>query len=198
MKIAKILCLLIFMISFTPLEKAAEFIQRSLPYKADGGLMPPSAYTVRERSSLTGFTAIVIAQDIQESKCGAKIIETKGEAFVKYFKEKNWIAVKKGMILKEGGIIKTGNNSTVVIQLFKEGQETAIVEIKNNSQLLIAEISKTDKKNTEHTLLDLAIGKILVKAQKLHGEKSKFEVKTPTSIAGVRGTTFTVEVAGLK
>ncbi len=42
--------------SFTPLEKAAEFIRRSLPYKADGGLMPPSAYTVRERSSLTGFT----------------------------------------------------------------------------------------------------------------------------------------------
>ncbi len=41
---------------FTPLEKAAEFIRRSLPYKADGGLMPPSAYTVRERSSLTGFT----------------------------------------------------------------------------------------------------------------------------------------------
>lgn len=147
---------------------------------------------------MINLTSIGIAQNIQESKCGAKIIEIKGEALVKSSKEKNWLSAKTGMILKEGDVIKTGTNSAVVIQLLKENQETAIVDIKNNSQLLIAEISKTDEKKREHTLLDLAIGKILVKAQKLHGEKSKFEVKTPTSIAGVRGTTFTVEVSGLK
>ena len=51
---------------FTPLEKASDFNRRLLPIKADGGFqpeadpplaeMPPSADTVRERSSLTGFT----------------------------------------------------------------------------------------------------------------------------------------------
>ncbi|MFH1777656.1 MAG: type II secretion system protein [Candidatus Omnitrophota bacterium] len=41
---------------FTPLEKAAEFIQQSLLYKADGDLMPP--YSLRGRSSLTGFTLL--------------------------------------------------------------------------------------------------------------------------------------------
>ena len=51
---------------FTPLEKASDFNRRLLPIKADGGFqpeadpplaeMPPSANTVRERSSLTGFT----------------------------------------------------------------------------------------------------------------------------------------------
>ena len=40
----------------TPLEKAADFNRRSLPIKGDGGLKPPSPQTVRERSSLTGFT----------------------------------------------------------------------------------------------------------------------------------------------
>jgi prepilin-type N-terminal cleavage/methylation domain-containing protein len=46
--------------AFTPLEKAADFNRRSTPFKADGGLKPPSAQTVRERSSLTGFTMIEI------------------------------------------------------------------------------------------------------------------------------------------
>lgn len=147
---------------------------------------------------MINFTAIVTAQNIQESKCGAKVIETKGEAFVKYFNEKNWATVNTGVVLKEGDIIKTGANSAVVIQFLKEGRETAIVDIKSSSQLLIREISKTDKKSTEHTLLDLGVGKILVKAQKLYDEKSKFEVKTPVSIAGVRGTTFTVEVTKSK
>ncbi|MFA5363306.1 MAG: glycogen/starch synthase, partial [Candidatus Omnitrophota bacterium] len=41
---------------FTPLEKATDFSRWSSDSQADGGLMPPSAQTVRGRSSLTGFT----------------------------------------------------------------------------------------------------------------------------------------------
>jgi hypothetical protein len=43
---------------FTPLEKATDFNRWSTDSQADGGLMPPSAQTVRERSSLTGFTDV--------------------------------------------------------------------------------------------------------------------------------------------
>ncbi len=42
---------------FTPLEKATDFNRWSLPIEADGGSMPPSAHTVREQGSLTGFTS---------------------------------------------------------------------------------------------------------------------------------------------
>lgn len=42
--------------NLTPLEKAAGFGQCLSPYKADGGLKPPSASTVRERGSLTELT----------------------------------------------------------------------------------------------------------------------------------------------
>ena len=54
------------------------------------------------------------------------------------------------------------------------------------------------KADTSKTLLDLAMGEILIKAQKVHGEKSQFEVKTPTSIVGVRGTTFNVKVEAVE
>lgn len=46
---------------FTPLEKATDFNRWSLPIKADGGIKPPSAQTVRGRSSLTGFTFLAIS-----------------------------------------------------------------------------------------------------------------------------------------
>ena len=54
---------------FTPLEKAADFNRRSVPLKADGGIQPPSAQTVREQSSLTGFTQEeppIVTADVQE------------------------------------------------------------------------------------------------------------------------------------
>ncbi|MFA5361948.1 MAG: hypothetical protein WC335_01705 [Candidatus Omnitrophota bacterium] len=41
---------------FTPLEKATDFSRWYADFYADGGLMPPSAKTVRGQSSLTGFT----------------------------------------------------------------------------------------------------------------------------------------------
>ncbi|MFA5362277.1 MAG: hypothetical protein WC335_03385 [Candidatus Omnitrophota bacterium] len=44
--------------AFTPLEKATDFSRWSTDFYADGGLMPPSAKTVRGQSSLTGFTFI--------------------------------------------------------------------------------------------------------------------------------------------
>ncbi|MBL7130564.1 MAG: hypothetical protein ISS45_04045, partial [Candidatus Omnitrophica bacterium] len=44
--------------AFTPLEKATDKVGGGKDRAADGGLMPPSAETVRERSSLTGFTRL--------------------------------------------------------------------------------------------------------------------------------------------
>jgi len=101
-----------------------------------------------------------------------------------------------GMVLHEGDIIKTGSGAFALVKL--EGTETATVEVNENAQMLLSEMQMDTEAGTQKTLLDLAIGKILIKAEKLHSDKSKFEVKTPTSVVGVRGTTFAVEVEGLE
>jgi len=75
--------------------------------------------------------------------------------------------------------------------------QVATIEVKENSQLLFSELIIDEAMKKEKTLLDLAVGEILIKAQKVHGAESKFEVKTPTSIVGVRGTTFAVKVEAL-
>jgi hypothetical protein len=101
-----------------------------------------------------------------------------------------------GMELTQGDIIKTGSDSFALVKL--DGLETATVEINANSQMLISELIMDKEAGTQKTLLDLAIGKVLIKADKLHSDSSRFEVKTPTSVVGVRGTTFAVEVEGLE
>ena len=55
---------------FTPLEKATDFSRWLSPYKANGGLKPPLAQTVREQSSLTGFTCDIVTFDFVANVTG--------------------------------------------------------------------------------------------------------------------------------
>lgn len=139
---------------------------------------------------------ISLAAFAQETKRIASIAELKGSVEVKTAKAA-WMPAKLGMVLNQGDIIRTKADSLAVLNLDGKA-ETATVELKANSQLKLAELVVNKEKDTQKTLLDLALGKILIKAQKLHTEKSSFEVKTPTSIVGVRGTTFSVSVEALE
>ena len=109
----------------------------------------------------------------------------------------NWMPAQEGMILTEGDTIRTKNASTATLDV-NGGGRTATVEVKENSQLQLATLLEDKQADTQTTLLDLSLGQILIKAKKLHTEKSKFEVKTPTSIVGVRGTTFSVTVEAVE
>ncbi|MBU0896123.1 MAG: FecR domain-containing protein, partial [Candidatus Omnitrophica bacterium] len=131
----------------------------------------------------------------EDVKRVSKVIDVSGKVIVKPSGEKGWIPVQKGMIISEGDILKTKVNSWALLNLNGSG-ETATVEVEENSQLAFTELTKDDQ-GVEKTFLDLALGKLLIEAKKLESEKSKFEVKTPTSIVGVRGTTFAIEVEAI-
>mgnify|MGYP001574211308 CR=1 FL=1 len=108
-----------------------------------------------------------------------------------------WMPVQSGAVLKQGDIIRTKAGSSATIKL--EGtSENSTVEMKENTQMKLAELFEDKAVSTQNTLLDVALGSILVKAEHLRAAGSKFEVKTPTSIVGVRGTTFSVTVEAIK
>ena len=77
--------------------------------------------------------------------------------------------------------------------IIDESGNTASVEIEEDSQLLLLRLAKDEAKGTCRTLLDLPIGEVMIKLDELPAE-SKFEVKTPANVAGVRGTRFSVKV----
>lgn len=141
---------------------------------------------------MLGVSSLGFAEQVKRN---ATITQLKGAVDVRALKTE-WAPAAVGMKLNQGDFIRTKANSWAIITL--EGMETATVEVKENSQMRLAVLIESKEDDTQHTLLDLALGQILVEAKKLHSEKSKFEVKTPTSIVGVRGTKFSVTVEALK
>ena len=132
-----------------------------------------------------------------EGKRTAQIMSLEGKAEVMLAGQSNWSPAQVGMILNEGDTVKTDAKSMAVLNVDGKGQ-AATVDVSEKSQLLLSAMMVDQKAGTSKTLLDLAMGEILIRAQKVQGEESKFEVKTPTSIVGVRGTVFKVKVEAVE
>lgn len=122
----------------------------------------------------------------------ASVTSIIGEA--KYSKkgQTDWQILEKDMTLAEGDSIRTASDSIVTLELFGSAK-TADLVVKPESEFTLKTFSHDAGKKVENTLLSIQAGSVLVKAQKLAGE-STFQVKTPTSIVGIRGTTFEVQV----
>jgi len=136
----------------------------------------------------------VSAEEVQRT---AKITSITGTANVRLGGEKQWVLAEEGMMLNQGDVIKTGSDSWVLLNVNGSG-ETATIEVEASSQLMMAQLLKDIEKGTQSTLLDLAIGEIMITVEKVHTEDSRFEVKTPTSTVGVRGTKFSVKVEAME
>ncbi len=136
-----------------------------------------------------GFSFMLWAEDAPRT---AKVVELQGDVQVKLDKAGAWQPATVGLTLGQGAIIKTGAKASAVLDV--DSGKTATLEVSPASQLMLAELMGDEAKNTATTLLDLSLGKILVRAKKLHTAESKFEVKTPTSVVGIRGTVFSVQV----
>ena len=112
---------------------------------------------------------------------------------VQYKKEGSaeWKKLDASIVLSEGDSVKTAAASEVTMELVGS-KKTAQIVVRKSSKFYFKTFQHKDVVDT--TMLDVSMGAVLVKAEKLAGA-SKFEVKTPTSIVGIRGTTFEVTVS---
>ena len=103
----------------------------------------------------------------------------------------DWKPAEVGAVMHVGDEIRTGKASTAEILLDKEGS-TAQLDLKPESRMQFSTLDwNPETKENKKTILDLAVGSVLIHAEKVH-ENSDFQVRTPNSITGVRGTTFLV------
>ncbi len=103
----------------------------------------------------------------------------------------DWKPATPGMKIATSDEVKTEKKSTVDILL--DNGNTGKVTVAEKSVFKIDTMDGDSNRGDKVTYLNLALGKILVHAEKLQGN-SKFEVRTPTSTTGVRGTLFEVSV----
>lgn len=129
-------------------------------------------------------------------KRNAQVMSLSGTAEIRQPGQSAWSPIAVGMVLSEGDALRTSAGSWALLNI--DDGKIAAVEVKGGSEMRISELRVNAQTDTSQTLLDLAIGEVMIKAQKVHGENSRFEVKTPTSIVGVRGTTFNVKVEAVE
>ena len=139
---------------------------------------------------MAGFiSAAAIAQQVNQ----AEVMDIRGQAQFLKIGSAQWADLHKGMILTEGDALRSDGDSEVILALTGSRKNAELV-IREKSEFTFKTFHHEPGTETDSTLLDVGIGAVLVKAEKLLGD-SKFEVKTPTSIVGIRGTTFEVQVS---
>ncbi|MDD5504635.1 MAG: FecR domain-containing protein [Candidatus Omnitrophica bacterium] len=115
-----------------------------------------------------------------------------GEADIKKSGQRSWVKAENGYILSQADVIKIGDGSFVDMQFSRKGKASFKIRLRDNSNLTFTSLMAGNADTCENIMLDLAIGDILIRVDKLP-EQSKFRVRTPTSMVGVKGTRFEVK-----
>ena len=106
-----------------------------------------------------------------------------------------WAALKVGQVLHGGASIRTASNSEVDLFLGANGPSVRVTE---STTLGVDKLTfdNTGAETVVDTQLDLKTGRILGNVNKT-SSASRFEIKTPTGVAGIRGTKFDINHKGV-
>ncbi len=132
---------------------------------------------------------------VSESKVRAGkgvITYLQGQVQVKKTGESQWAPARPNMILAENDQIKVLNQSRA--ELILDNQ--SVLRLSENSLLTIHKLEEERATRKETARMDISLGKLWARMAKLFNPASRYDVKTPTVIAGVQGTTYQVLVAG--
>ncbi|MDB6019583.1 MAG: hypothetical protein JWR19_4072 [Pedosphaera sp.] len=134
----------------------------------------------------------------------AWITQLKGQA--RYSSDgKTWLPLKQGDDIKAGYLIQTAAKSAVEIQLGEQEAKSGVMaagtnalHLFQNSVLSVDKLTseQAETNGTGETMLDLRAGQMAGNTRQLPAGY-KFEIKFPSGVAGVRGTTsFVINAAG--
>lgn len=100
-----------------------------------------------------------------------------------------WTAAVAGATLQVGDVLRTGRPGRLSVGL----QDESVIVVSDGSELVIDEQLLAPERGTARTVLGLVQGKIRALVSDYYqGRRGGFDVKTPTALAGVRGTDFIV------
>lgn len=128
------------------------------------------------------------------SSCGQKektpkaslkgvITFTKGQAFI------NGNPAKTGKTVQQSDVLRTQEKSMLVVQF----SQKAIITIRSNSLLRVQDL-QTKKDGGQSLQVFMKEGTVFNKILRKEKGKDEFQVYTPSAVAGVRGTSFSVTV----
>lgn len=121
-----------------------------------------------------------------------KVTILKGQVFIKRGSAK--IPVKKDDTVLESDIVESEAGTARITMI-----DSNLVDVYPRSRVEIAKYVYKPNQDQKEVELKVDFGKIKSTVnQKYDGAKNKFQVKTPSAVAGVRGTVFTAEYDAVK
>ncbi len=115
-----------------------------------------------------------------------------GQVEVKKSGEGQWNPARPNMILTEKDLIRVRSQSRA--ELILDNQ--SVLRLSENTLLTLQKMEEERTVKKESTRMEMSMGRLWVKVSKLFNPGSRHDVKTPTAIAGVQGTTYQLWVAG--
>jgi len=106
----------------------------------------------------------------------------------------NFMTLAQDAPVKTGDVVRSGSDGTAELK-WLDGTR---VKITPNTQLTLKKTFHNAVKKADQTEFQLTAGKVFIRIMKALTPASKFTVETPTAVAAVRGTIFSVEVTGGK
>jgi len=177
------------------------------------------------RSLIVCSLAVAMVSSVAAQSAGrsvAKVVRVKGGA--RYTTGNNvWLPRKVGAVLKQGTVIQTADDGSLVDLALGDGEapmtsprpviadassrssrsyaptsEQNMVRLFENSVLAIDKLTsvETGADMVTETQLDLQRGRLFGNVKKMSGA-SKYEVKLPNGVAGIRGTIYQLNAQGV-
>ena len=135
---------------------------------------------------VAGFAAavLILCAAVCAHAAGVKVEKLTGKVEMKVTETAAWKSVSAGQELAVGAAMRTGADSSCILK-WPQGHA---VNVRPLSSLVISQTAP-GKNSTE-----IKKGRITARVKKLDRDET-FSIKTPTVIAGVRGTDFFVDIA---
>src|SRR6266571_1379541 len=159
--------------------------------------MKPGANFMKKHGRFSIVMACVVAvmgacvvSSVQAAEAGKAVVRSiRGQA---QYQESGgqWLPLKVGQVLKAGSTVRTANESQVDLFMDQNGPVVRLVE---NTTLGVDKLNydATGIDTVIETQLDLKSGRVLGIVKKM-SHNSKYEIKTPNGVAGIRGTEYDV------
>ena len=165
---------------------------------------------------ILGVTLAMVASASSQQmvKSVAKVVRIKGDARFAN-SDQVWKPLKVGDTLYAGAVVQTAKDSRIDLVLgeknavasehkwgevikYQPEVEQDFVRVMESSVLVIEKllVAETGADKVRETGLDLRAGKIFGTVKKLTGA-SKYEVKIPNGVAGIRGTIYMMSAEGI-
>ena len=136
------------------------------------------------------FLAIMMTQSLMIVQRLATVTEVVPPVWVKSATDADFRPLYEDAMVRAGDLVKTSENGRLTLN-WVDGSR---IRLDPSTTLKVLKCSLNKSSNARTSLFHLDVGRVWIRILEALGERSKFQIRTPTVTAGVRGTVFSVEI----